>query len=75
MLDVNLKVPLSTITNTFNRYAKRATTAPEKKYLLELTEAVGTAISTSISPEHKGFDTEEFARACGVSADWAKVAA
>jgi hypothetical protein len=70
MFDVNLKVPLSTVTTTLSRYAKRATTATEKKYLYEIAEALGTAIPNG-SP---GFH-EEFLKECGISPSWANVAA
>ncbi len=70
-MDPNLKVPLSTITNTFNRYAKRATTNTEKHYLFEITEAVGTAIGQ----QHSGVTVEDFILACGVNPEWGKVAA
>ena len=71
MIDKTLKVPLSVITTVFTHYAKRANTAPERKYLFEIVEALGTNIST----ENSGLTLEEFVTACGVSREWGKVAA
>lgn len=71
MIDLNQKVPISTLTTTFTRYAKRATTNVEKKYLYELVEAVGTAILA----DHPGFTQKDFMEACGVSQEWGKIAA
>jgi hypothetical protein len=57
-MDVTLKVPVSAITTTLSRYAKRATTNTEKTNLYEIVEALGTAINTGQHPP--GFTPEEF---------------
>jgi hypothetical protein len=70
-MDPNLKVPLNSITNGFTRCAKRATNPNEKKYLYDVTEAVGTAILQHTP----GLTVEEFLRGCGVDPEWGKIAA
>lgn len=71
-MDQTLKVPLSTITNPLKRYSTRATTNGEKKYLFEIVEGLATAINEQHPP---GFTVEDFEKACGVSQEWATVAA
>jgi hypothetical protein len=70
-MDQNLQIPMSTITNTVNRSAKRATTRAEKAYLFEIVEALGTAIGA----EHPQVKPSEFMTTCGVSPDWKTVVA
>jgi hypothetical protein len=69
--NLNVNVPVTTITTTLNRFAKRATTAAEKAYLLELVQGIGDAIAT----QHPGLKREEFIQASGVSPNWAQQAA
>ena len=65
-MDTHLMVPITTITTTLNRFAKRATTNTEKAYLLELVEGVGDAIAT----QNPAVKREDFIQACGVSPSW-----
>jgi hypothetical protein len=70
-MDPNVKIPLSILTNTLKRSASRATSQMEKKYLFELTEALGT----TIAHEEHGVTVQDFIIACGVNPEWGKVAA
>jgi hypothetical protein len=69
-MDLDRNIPVSTLTHTFSRYSKRATTSAEKNYLYQIVEAVGTAIPGSPPGFH-----EEFMKACGVSPEWGTLAA
>ena len=66
--NLNVNVPVTTITTTLNRFAKRATTTTEKAYLFEIVQGMGDAIST----QHPGLKREQFIEACGVSQNWAQ---
>ena len=70
-MDQDLKVPVSTLTQTFANLAKRTSTRAEKHYLFGITEGVATAIAN----QKPGFDTDEFIRECGVNPEWATIAA
>ena len=65
--NLNVNIPVTTITTTLNRFAKRATTSQEKAYLLELVQGIGDAVVT----QHPGMKREQFIEASGVSQNWA----
>jgi hypothetical protein len=83
-LPTTLNVPLSILTNTFNGYAKRAVTRADKHYLFGIVEGLGTAIvqqnirgpnAGSGGANGGGFTLENWMTECGVSPDWATIAA
>jgi hypothetical protein len=86
----NLKVSLSLLATTFHTYAKKAGTRTEKHQLYEIVEGLGTAIAkqnTTIGTQggnkdspgqgigNTTFNPDAFMSECGVSPDWATLAA
>ena len=70
-MDTHLNVPISTITTTLNRLAKRAGSPQEKAHLYEIVQGIGDAIAAG----NPGLKVDEFVQACGVSPTWAQQAA
>ena len=70
-MDQNLKISLTTLTTSLSNQAKRANTRADKHYLHTIVQGVGTDVGKGIP----GFNLEDFLTECGVSPEWATIAA
>ena len=90
-METNLKVSLSAITTSLHNYSKRLGTKTEKHQFYEIVDGLGAAIAKQYEPlqgqgstgqgsnspggSRTNFNAGEWMTECGVSADWATIAA